>query len=101
MAWARRWTRMRGTSLRKHGKWMPCGATSGNGPPGLDADHFETISCPSTVTGDFVLDRFGHVVVGAVFSGHGFKFTATIGRILADLCGSIAAPERFRASASR
>ena len=45
------------------------------------------ISCTYTLTAteDFVLDRSGPIVVGAGFSGHGFKFTPTIGRILADL----------------
>jgi sarcosine oxidase len=32
-----------------------------------------------------VLDRVGPLVVGAGFSGHGFKFTPLVGRILADL----------------
>ncbi|PYI38718.1 FAD-dependent oxidoreductase [Arthrobacter psychrolactophilus] len=67
--------------------------------PGLDADTFVPISCTytSTTTGDFVLDRCGPLVVGAGFSGHGFKFTPAIGRILADLCEGIHAPEIFRA----
>ncbi len=32
-----------------------------------------------------MLDRIGPVVIGAGFSGHGFKFTPVVGRILADL----------------
>ncbi len=36
-------------------------------------------------TEDFVLDRRGPVVVGSPCSGHGFKFTPLVGRILADL----------------
>ncbi|WP_370454076.1 FAD-dependent oxidoreductase [Frondihabitans sp. PhB188] len=55
--------------------------------PGVDPDDFAEISCTytSTDTTDFVLDRVGPVTVGAGFSGHGFKFTPTVGRILADL----------------
>jgi sarcosine oxidase len=45
------------------------------------------ISCTytSTRTSDFILDRVGPVVIGAGFSGQGFKFTPAVGRILADL----------------
>ena len=55
--------------------------------PGVDADAVTPISCTYTTTPDehFVLDRIGPVVVGAGFSGHGFKFTPVVGRILADL----------------
>ena len=55
--------------------------------PGVDADALTAISCTYTSTDDtdFVLDRVGPVVVGAGFSGHGFKFVPTVGRILADL----------------
>ena len=69
--------------------------------PGVDADSFEAISCIYTTTPDedFVLDRIGPVVIGAGFSGHGFKFTPVIGRILADLAtGTRPAPGIFRAS---
>lgn len=69
--------------------------------PGVDADSFEAVSCTYTTTPDedFILDRLGPVVIGAGFSGHGFKFTPVIGRILADLAtGTRAAPEIFRAS---
>ena len=54
--------------------------------PGVDADAFEAISCTYTTTPDedFILDRIGPVVIGAGFSGHGFKFTPVIGRILAE-----------------
>ena len=66
--------------------------------PGVDAEQYEHISCTytSTDSGDFILDRFGPVVVGAGFSGHGFKFTPAIGRILADLAAGMAAPELFQ-----
>ena len=55
--------------------------------PGLDADSAVPISCTYTSTDseDFVLDRRGRVVVGAGFSGHGFKFTPAVGSVLADL----------------
>ena len=38
-----------------------------------------------TPTEDFVLDRVGRVVIGAGFSGHGFKFAPEIGRLLAGM----------------
>ncbi len=69
--------------------------------PGVDADAFEAISCTYTTTPDedFILDRVGPVVIGAGFSGHGFKFTPVVGRILADLAtGTRPAPPIFRAS---
>lgn len=55
--------------------------------PGVDASTFNEITCTytSTVDARFVLERTGPVVVGAGFSGHGFKFTPVIGRILAAL----------------
>ena len=68
--------------------------------PGVDADAATPISCTYTTTPDedFVLDRVGPVVVGAGFSGHGFKFTPVVGRILADLAdGSGPAPALFAA----
>lgn len=68
--------------------------------PGVDADSFTEISCTYTNTEDedFILDRIGPIVVGAGFSGHGFKFTPVIGRILADLVdGSGPAPAKFAA----
>lgn len=66
--------------------------------PGVDADAMTPISCTytSTTDTDFVLDRVGPVVVGAGFSGHGFKFVPTVGRILADLVEGAARPaDRF------
>ncbi|GAA1928427.1 N-methyl-L-tryptophan oxidase [Microbacterium aoyamense] len=55
--------------------------------PGVDADRGVEISCTYTSTPDaaFALDRVGPVALGAGFSGHGFKFAPTIGRVLADL----------------
>lgn len=73
--------------------------------PGVDAASAVPISCTytSTANEDFVLDRFGPVVVGAGFSGHGFKFTPAVGRVLADLAdggsaGPLHRPARFTAS---
>ncbi|PQZ94695.1 FAD-dependent oxidoreductase [Arthrobacter sp. MYb227] len=68
--------------------------------PGVNADIFTEISCTYTNTPDedFILDRIGPITMGAGFSGHGFKFTPTIGRILADLAtGSGPAPAKFSA----
>lgn len=55
--------------------------------PGLDAASAAPISCTYTSTEDsaFVLDRRGRIVVGAGFSGHGFKFAPGVGATLADL----------------
>lgn len=55
--------------------------------PGLDAASAVPISCTYTSTDDgaFVLDRRGRIVVGAGFSGHGFKFAPGVGAVLADL----------------
>ena len=53
-----------------------------------------TETCLYTNTPDegFVLDRRGPLVVGSPCSGHGFKFTPLIGRILADLITGRSAP---------
>ncbi len=66
--------------------------------PGADPDRFAAISCTytTTPTEDFVLDRVGPLVIGAGFSGHGFKFTPVIGRVLADLLEDRRPAERFR-----
>ncbi len=55
--------------------------------PGLDPTPISSTRClyTTTVDKDFVLDRTGPVVVGAGFSGHGFKFVPAIGEMLADL----------------
>ncbi|MDO9395963.1 MAG: FAD-dependent oxidoreductase [Herbiconiux sp.] len=55
--------------------------------PGADAEDLTEISCTYTTTpdSDFVIDRRGPLVVAAGFSGHGFKFTPVVGRLLADL----------------
>jgi sarcosine oxidase len=66
--------------------------------PGVDAETADPISCTYTTTDDedFVLDRVGPVVVGAGFSGHGFKFTPLVGSVLVDLVEGGDAPARFR-----
>jgi sarcosine oxidase len=61
-----------------------------------------TDTCLYTNTPDehFVLDRRRSVVIGSPCSGHGFKFTPLLGRILADLATAQPAPipiERFLA----
>ena len=55
--------------------------------PGLDPMSAAPISCTYTSTDDgtFILDRRGRIVVGAGFSGHGFKFAPGVGAVLADL----------------
>jgi sarcosine oxidase len=55
--------------------------------PGVDPDPVFMARCLYTTTPneDFVLDRRGPLVIGSPCSGHGFKFTPEIGRILADL----------------
>lgn len=68
--------------------------------PGVDPDALEPISCTYTTTpdADFILDRIGPLVIAAGFSGHGFKFTPAVGRLLADLAdpsGTATTPARF------
>lgn len=73
--------------------------------PGLDAASAVPISCTYTSTDDgtFVLDRRGRIVVGAGFSGHGFKFATGIGAVLADLAldSGARAAEPFRLPSHR
>jgi sarcosine oxidase len=45
----------------------------------------DTCLYTNTPDEDFVLDRRGPIVIGSPCSGHGFKFTPLVGRILADL----------------
>jgi sarcosine oxidase len=75
--------------------------------PGLDPapHHAETCLYTMTPDEDFVLDRIGPVVIGAGFSGHGFKFGAFIGEVLADLAmgrrpDPTSLPDRFSANRS-
>ncbi len=66
--------------------------------PGLaDAPVSESRICLYTDTPDtqFIVDAHPlheHVVIGAGFSGHGFKFSATIGKMLSDLALDGATP---------
>jgi sarcosine oxidase len=55
--------------------------------PGFDPEPVRAETCLYTMTPDedFVIDRVGPVVVGAGFSGHGFKFGPLIGEVLAAL----------------
>ncbi|XP_061460748.1 peroxisomal sarcosine oxidase [Rhineura floridana] len=58
--------------------------------PGLDPEPAVQERClyTNTLDGDFVLDRhprFRNIVIGAGFSGHGFKFAPVIGKILCEL----------------
>lgn len=58
--------------------------------PHLGTEPLQTIICRYTMTPDenFILDRhpkWPHIVIGAGFSGHGFKFAPALGEILADL----------------
>lgn len=57
--------------------------------PGVEPDPVSATTClyTTTPTEDFVVDRVPGtpLVVAAGFSGHGFKFTPLIGRMLADL----------------
>ena len=58
--------------------------------PGAAGPLLYTRRCLYTVTPDkdFVVDQhpdYPHVVIGAGFSGHGFKFTTLMGKMLADL----------------
>jgi sarcosine oxidase len=54
--------------------------------PGLEPAPVHPATClyTTTPTEDFLLERRGPVVIGSACSGHGFKFTPLVGRILAD-----------------
>ena len=45
----------------------------------------DTCLYDNTTDEDFILDRAGHVIVGAGTSGHGFKFGVVLGELLAGL----------------
>src|SRR5438105_6541402 len=66
--------------------------------PGLDPEPVGAETClyTTTPTEDFVIDRAGPLVVAAGFSGHGFKFTPLVGRLVADLALSRPGLDRFR-----
>ncbi len=70
-----------------------------------DVARAETCLYTCTATEDFILDRSpadARIVVGAGFSGHGFKFAPLVGRILAELAldGRSSVPE-FEAERDR
>ncbi|MGB4777757.1 FAD-dependent oxidoreductase [Microbacterium sp.] len=73
--------------------------------PGVDPERAAWVSCTYTSTPDaaFVLDRVGRIVVGAGFSGHGFKFAPGVGATLADLVldPSVRAAAPFRLPSPR
>ncbi|MBX3176803.1 MAG: N-methyl-L-tryptophan oxidase [Candidatus Hydrogenedentes bacterium] len=69
---------------------------------GVDAGNWTGNACIYTMTpdSDFIVDRHpnhANVFIAAGFSGHGFKFAAAIGSILADFCarGATEAPVGF------
>jgi sarcosine oxidase len=66
--------------------------------PGLVPVPVDEITClyTTTPTEDFVIDRVGPVVVASPCSGHGFKFSPLVGRMIADVVDGDDAPERFR-----
>jgi sarcosine oxidase len=66
--------------------------------PGVDVDTLAPISClyDTTPTEDPVMDRVGSVTIATGFSGHGFKFGALFGELLAGVATGTPAPERFR-----
>ncbi|MFT4214655.1 MAG: FAD-dependent oxidoreductase [Microbacterium sp.] len=66
--------------------------------PGLDPDTAAPISCTYTTTPTeaFVLDRVGRIVIGAGFSGQGFKFAPGVGATLAALALDAHAATSFR-----
>jgi sarcosine oxidase len=65
--------------------------------PGLDASRPRPVSCTYTAApdGEFILERHGPLVVGAGFSGHGFKHAPAMGEALAALAADpVPAPVR-------
>lgn len=52
----------------------------------------DTCLYASTPDDDFVIERFDHLVLGMGFGGHGFKFGAVIGSLLADLVQGASIP---------
>lgn len=67
--------------------------------PGLVPESAEFLSCTytRTPTDDFLVDRVGRVVIASPCSGHGFKFTPVLGKMIADLaCEDIDAPVTAR-----
>ncbi len=71
--------------------------------PGIIPEPVTETTClyTATPTEDFVVDRFGPVVVAAGFSGHGFKFTPLIGARRADLALGAVTGRAGRADGAR
>jgi sarcosine oxidase len=65
--------------------------------PGLSPLPVTEVTClyTNTATEDFVLDRFGPIVVASPCSGHGFKFAPTIGELVADVASGEPPIARF------
>jgi sarcosine oxidase len=66
--------------------------------PGLVPMPVDEVTClyTTTATEDFVIDRAGPVVVASPCSGHGFKFSPLVGRMIAEVVDGADGPERFR-----
>ena len=67
----------------------------------IPTDPPETCLYTNTPDNEYVLDRIGSIVIGSACSGHGFKASPVIGKLLADLAtgaGSTVALGRFLAS---
>ena len=67
--------------------------------PGADPDVASAAACIFTMTDDshFIMDRRGPVVVASPCSGHGFKFTPILGRLVADMAvGDGEVPREWR-----
>ena len=66
--------------------------------PGFRPVALKTDVAPITLTPDeqFVIDRQDQIVIGAGCSGHAFKFSPLLGRLLADLATGGSVPEDAR-----
>lgn len=74
--------------------------------PGVEAQTLGGSSCFYTMTPDkdFIIGLHPHhrrVVVGAGFSGHGFKFAPAVGRLLADLATGSTAIDKYEIFSTR
>lgn len=68
---------------------------------GPQPERIETCLYAGTPDDDFVMERVGPVVLGIGFGGHGYKFGAVIGSLLADLVDERPIPAAARFSAGR
>lgn len=71
--------------------------------PLLDDSPIRTETClyAASPDDDFIIDQVGQITFGIGFGGHGFKFGAAIGAMLADLVEGKAVPRAERFSRSR